>query len=244
MAQMKYLGKRTHQTYYICDHNRDGLVVEAYRESPNGIGPLRELVARASFRSEGQSYYSAGSHVQQDYRRDGLMTAMYDHLIQQGHDIKPADGTTGDPSLQVQSQDGKAFWAARNHRASADLIPCSPDEFDGAQNPFRDADTVLGMPVHQKLTLRGYRAPLLVLWGRHYSGEADQRVGVSYTPSRGYQVVVLIGDPESHDALEDMPYFNGRVRYQSDAVSSRLRGPTADEVARVCALIAGARQKA
>lgn len=229
-------GKRTHQTYYIGHSFSDDLTVRAFlANQTNSCRPLRMLVGRGSFsRASPTTLWSMGSHVEAQCRRDGLLSAMYDHVEANGFEIIPADGKTGSPELQTQSLDGKAFWATREHHAPV-IQSCSQREFEGWDNPFVNADEALGRSVHEKINIEELPNPLLVLWGRHFSG-GEQRVGVTYGP-QGYAAAVLIGDPQGSYLCEVPMVKNQRVRFLDGQVSGAMRAATSDEIIRLTGVI-------
>ena len=171
--------------------------------------------------------YSDKSFVEPEYRRYGLLSAMYDHLENYGFVVYPANGEIGDKNLQAQSADAKAFWNKRKTATPKKLIPSNDTEMWEVNKKWTDADSFEGMPVIEKIDVRGYQNPVLVLWSKSFSS-GTQKVGVTYTTERGYRCVVLLVDKEgTHD---DKPWIvsgeDERTHFYNKYIEKKIKAST------------------
>jgi len=100
----------------VDDNGLKKLLVYAYPEEANKFdmfdeaGRARFLVTKPDRKNPGTWHLSSSfTHVSEKYRRMGLGTAMYDFAQEQGNDVLGSDS---------QSNDAKAFWAARQGKAA------------------------------------------------------------------------------------------------------------------------------
>lgn len=70
-------------------------------------------IAWANFELVGDHLESAGSHVQEDYRGQGIASAMYAYAKMLGNDIKPSS---------FQSTQGEKMWQAWQKAGDADYL--------------------------------------------------------------------------------------------------------------------------
>lgn len=248
----KFVGKNG-VTFYI-NHRVDEpsmVHAHAYVAGTTPFEPNRRKIGVASCTMIDRTYdpernnvrvYSDKSYVDPEFRRYGVLGAMYDHLGKYGFVVYPASGEIGNAALQAQSDDAKAFWAARQRRPEAKLIPVGDAEFWGWNSPFGTADEVVGRPVLEKLKLEGNSYPMLVLWQKQYATGGIQRVGVMYDNERGYRPVLMITDRQL-GTMHDFPYVrdDGSIRIYYANMERKLRPGTASAIRAVETMLDKAR---
>ena len=244
----KFIGKGG-QVFYI-DHREEGseVICMAYAAANNAYEPLRQKVAKTICvmvdrphdpGRNGVRVYPFGSVVNPEWRRYGVLGAMYDHLEQHGFIVYPATGEVGERTMQAQSDDAKAFWAARQRRTSHPrLLPVSEAERYGWRqfNPFAIVDKFGNLPVIGTVKLPGYQYPMLVLWEKSFTS-GPQRVGIMYDPERGYRIAVSIADPK-YGEEQDLPYVrDGVIQFYYRWMDTRAKAGTIAVIRKIAAMI-------
>lgn len=249
----KFVSPKTSQVFYIT-HRTDGGTVQchAYAPANSPYEPLRRKVGVASCEMVDRNgepgrnnvrVYSSKTFVEPEFRRHGLLNAMYDHLDAHGYVVYPANGEIGDNLLQAQTDDAKKFWAARKARASETrLEPTSEAEVHGwgKFNPYANATSFGGLPVIRSENVHGYQYPMLILWEKQYSSGL-QSVGIMYDPERGYRCVARFEwvSQGYKDGETDFVYLDGKyIRFSySRQMEKRMKAGTANVLHKVASMI-------
>lgn len=202
--------------------SKDGMVnCRAYVAAQTPFQPIRKQIGSAgvvtldSANSKDRNNvrcYSAGSFVKPEFRRDGVLNAMYDHLDNHGFVVYPADGTVGEKFAQAQSDDAVAFWKKRKARTSeTKLVPATDAELWGWNDPMKTPTEMLGMPVREQIRINGYAEPMLLLWEKTYAKYLVQ-IGAIFLPDRGFRIIGRIKGAGDYDCWDSIAFVDSDNR--------------------------------